>query len=65
MGQERVDRLAPRLVVQRGEIGDLRLTKNVDPVGADEPRRITREHEPRARGFRRFHFTLQPHLARE
>src|SRR5437899_2115299 len=43
MGQERVDRLAAPLVVQRGEIGDLRLTKNVDSVGADEPRRITRE----------------------
>ena len=65
VGEKRLNRGAARLRVEGREIGDLGLAQDVDAVGADEPRRVSRQHEARTRRLRRADLAVESDLSRQ
>src|SRR6185312_7348378 len=63
--QKRVDRRAPRLRVERREVGDLGFSHYVEPVATEKARRVAGEDQPRAGRFRRADLALESDLTRE
>ena len=63
--QNRFDRFAARLRIERSQVRDLGLAEDVNPVGAQEARRVAGEHKARARGLRGPDLPLEPHFRRQ
>jgi len=63
--KKRLDGRAPRLRIERCEIGDLGLTQDMNAVGAQEASRVPGEYETGARRLRRTDLPLETNLPRE
>src|SRR6267143_4636555 len=57
--EARLDRSAPRFRIERGEIRDFGFAEDVNPIGADEARRVAGEHEAGTGRLRRTNLALE------
>ena len=65
VGEKSLNRRTARLRIEGREVGNLGLAQDMNAVGADETRRVPREHEAGARRLRRADLAVEADFRRQ